>query len=56
MGTLVFVSAVVAVFSLFGAVGAWLGGRSGRAFDGFLWGFIVGPPGWVAPALWAWKR
>lgn len=56
METLVFVGTVVGVFSLFGVVGARLARRSGRAAEGFVWGFVVGPLGWIAPALWTPKR
>jgi len=32
-----------------GFVGAWLHQRNGQARAGFIWGFILGPIGWLFP-------
>ena len=49
-GMLVFTVIVVATLS--GLIGAWIGKRSNRPEAGFVWGFILGPVGWIFPLTW----
>jgi hypothetical protein len=45
-------TATVSVFTVFGLIGAQLGRRSGgRAATWFIWGFMLGPVGWLVPLI-----
>jgi hypothetical protein len=54
MSSLGLITVTLSVFAIFGLFGAWIGKRSGRGEAGFLWGFILGPFGWLAPLAWLW--
>ena len=42
--------ATVATFMMFGLIGVQLGKRSGgRPAAWFIWGFVLGPVGWLVP-------
>jgi hypothetical protein len=43
---------VVSVFAIFGLIGAQVGKRiGGRAEAWFIWGFVLGPVGWLVPLV-----
>jgi hypothetical protein len=44
--------ATVSVFMVFGLIGAQLGRHSGgRPAGWFIWGFMLGPVGWLVPVI-----
>jgi hypothetical protein len=48
----VLASTLFVIATVSGLAGAALGRPSGRATPGFIWGFVLGPPGWLVPAAW----